>query len=355
MLRIDGSQGEGGGQILRSAVSLSAITGKAIEITNIRSKRPNPGLRPSHLTAIKALVDLFDARAENLKVGAQWVRFEPSGRFEGGKVRLDIGTAGSIPLTLMAVVPAVSLSRNEVELEIAGGTDVKGSPTMDYVRYVVADIFRSIGIKFSVEIEKRGYYPKGGGVVKTAIMSCKSPAASEFLNSRYIEPRITSVCSNLPKHVAERQIASALISLEKHGIKCNNYTASYETALSPGSSILIYCVSDFGGPYIGGDSIGEIGKRAETVGQEAAGRFTESVLAGAAVDPFIADMLVLPLCLSKGVSIFKTARVTGHLRTNLEVAKAVTGCKFGIEPSDKGYLVRIETAGPTPSPLPTTN
>lgn len=342
MLKIDGSQGEGGGQILRTAVSLSAITGKPIEITNIRSKRPNPGLRPSHLTAIKVLAGLFQAKVENLQVGSDWVRFEPSGRFEGGSARVDIGTAGSIPLTLMAVVPAVSLSGNELEIEITGGTDVKASPTIDYVRYVVAEIFRSIGIKFSVDVARRGYYPKGGGVVRATILPCRSPAASEFLNGRYVEPKITSVCSELPKHVAERQIAAALVALEKAGIKCNSYSASYESALSPGTSILVYSVSDFGGPYIGGDSIGERGKRAEEVGQEATGRFTESALAGAAVDPFLADMLVLPLCMAKGRSAYRTARVTEHLRTNLAVASALTGCRYDIKPADSGHLVTIE-------------
>jgi RNA 3'-terminal phosphate cyclase (ATP) len=342
MLRIDGSQGEGGGQILRTSVSLSAITGKPVEITNIRSKRPNPGLRPSHLTAIRILADIFKAKVENLQVGSDRVRFEPSGEFVGGSAKVDIGTAGSIPLTLMAVVPAVSLSGNELELEITGGTDVSGSPTIDYVRYVVADIFRSIGIKFSVEVAKRGYYPKGGGTVKAMIQPCRSPAASEFLNGRYVEPRMTSVCSELPKHVAERQIASALVTLEKAGIKCSRYSASYESALSPGTSILVYSVSDFGGPYIGGDSIGERGKRAEEVGQEAASRFIESAHAGAAVDPFLADMLVLPLCLAKGRSAYRTARATGHLHTNLAVASAVTGCTFDIKPAESGQLVTIE-------------
>lgn len=342
MLQIDGSQGEGGGQILRTTVSLSAITGKPVEITNIRSKRLNPGLRPSHLTAIKVLADLFKAKVENLQVGASWVRFEPSGRFGGGSSKVDIGTAGSIPLTLMAVVPAVSLSGNELEIEITGGTDVKASPTIDYVRYVVAEAFLSVGIKFSVDVAKRGYYPKGGGIVRASIQPCRSPAASEFLNGRYVEPRIASVCSELPKHVAERQIAAALVALEKAGIKCSSYSASYESALSPGTSVLVYSVSDFGGPYVGGDSIGERGKRAEDVGQEAAGRFIESALAGAAVDPFLADMLVLPLCLAKGRSAYRTARVTEHLRTNLAVAGALTGCKYGIKPADNGHLVEIE-------------
>ena len=106
-LRIDGSQGEGGGQILRTVVSLSAITGTPVEVTNIRAKRPNPGLRPQHITGIKIIADVFRANVENLRVGAEWIRFEPSDRFEGGSLRADVGTAGSIPMILMTIVPAV--------------------------------------------------------------------------------------------------------------------------------------------------------------------------------------------------------------------------------------------------------
>jgi RNA 3'-terminal phosphate cyclase (ATP) len=351
-VRIDGSQGEGGGQILRTAISLSAVTGTPVEVTGIRAKRENPGLRPSHLAAVKVVADLFGARVENLQVGAEWVRFSPSaGRFAGGPRRVDIGTAGSISLTLMAAIPAVSLSGNSLEIEITGGTDVRASPTIDYLRYVVSEAYRSAGIKFSLDVLKRGYYPKGVGIVRATIEPCKGPAPAEFLNGRAVAPRITSVCSQLPKHVAERQISSALLSLEKRGIKCTNYAASFETALSPGTSILVYSVSDFGGPFVGGDSIGEVGKRAEQVGQEAAAKYLESTLAGAAVDPFLADMLVLPMCLAKGISRYRTSRVTEHLRTNLQVAsQVVPGCKYDIvaQPPGKGEessMVTIEGDG----------
>jgi len=340
-VRIDGSQGEGGGQILRTAVSLAAITGKPIEVTNIRAKRSNPGLRPQHMTGIKIIADLFRADVENLHVGAEWIRFAPSDKFEGGSVKVDVGTAGSIPMILMAVVPAVSLSNNSVELEITGGTDVRASPTIDYVRHVVTASYRSIGIKFSVDVAKRGYYPKGGGIVKTIIEPCKGPGTMELLTTRNVAPRITSVCGQLPRQVAERQTSSAMITLEKKGIRCSNYSASIETSISPGSSILIYSASDFG-PYVGGDSIGELGKRAETVGTEAAERFLETVLAQAPVDPFLADMLVLPLALAKGRSKYRIARVKEHLRTNLQVASQLIGCKYKIEQQGKTYVVTIE-------------
>jgi RNA 3'-terminal phosphate cyclase (ATP) len=341
-VNIDGSQGEGGGQILRTAISLSAITGKPVQVTNIRAKRPNPGLRPQHMTGIRIIADLFHAKFENLKVGAEWIRFSPSDRFEGGSVKFDIGTAGSIPLILMTVVPAVSLSNNSLQIEVTGGTDVKASPTIDYIKHVVAKSYLSIGIKFLVDVVKRGYYPKGGGLVQSTIEPCKRPGTIELLATRHVEPKIISVCGQLPVHVAKRQISSALIALEKKDIRCSNYTASIETSFSPGSSILVYSVSDFG-LYVGGDSIGELGKRAEAIGTEAAKRFLESTLAHATVDPFLADMLVLPLALSKGRSRYRIARVTQHLLTHLHIASEIVGCKYSIIEQQRGsYIVIIE-------------
>jgi RNA 3'-terminal phosphate cyclase (ATP) len=344
LVKIDGSQGEGGGQILRTAISLSAITGRPIEVSNIRANRTNPGLRPQHMAGIRIIADLFHAKSENLKVGAEWIRFSPSDKFEGGSIKFDIGTAGSIPLILMTVVPAVSLSNNSLQIEVTGGTDVKSSPTIDYIKHIVAKSYLSIGPKFSVDVLKRGYYPKGGGIVQCTIKPCKTPGTIELLATEYLEPKIISVCSQLPIHVAKRQISSALIALEKKDIRCSNYTASIETSISPGSSILVYSASDFG-LYVGGDSIGELGKRAEAVGTEAAMRFLDSTLAQATVDPFLADMLVLPLALSKGRSRYRVARVTQHLLINLHVVSQIVGCKYSIEQQQQqggSYIVMIE-------------
>lgn len=342
LVKIDGSQGEGGGQILRTAISLSAISGKPIEVSNVRTNRANPGLRPQHMVGIRIIADLFHAKSENLKVGADWIRFSPSDKFKGGSLKFDIGTAGSIPLILMTVVPAVSLSNNSLQIEITGGTDVKASPTIDYIKHIVAKSYLSIGPEFSVDVLKRGYYPKGGGVVQCTIKPCKTPGTIELLGTGFLEPKIISVCSQLPAHVAKRQISSALVALEKKDIQCNNYTASIETSVSPGSSILVYSVSDFG-LYIGGDSIGQLGKRAEAVGTEAAMRFLDGMFGQATVDPFLADMLVLPLALSKGRSRYRVARVTQHLLTNLHVVSKIVGCKYRIEQQQGGsYIVMIE-------------
>ena len=342
VLKIDGSYGEGGGQILRSIVSLSAIIGKPIEVINIRAKRQNPGLRRQHLFAIKTVADLFHATVENLVVGSDWIRFIPkSDKFEESKIKINVGTAGSIPLILQTVIPAVSLSGKSLCIEITGGTDVKMSPTIDYLRYIVMQAYLSIGIKFSIEILKRGYYPKGGGIGRSEISPCKTPNTLDLLNIHYVEPKIASVCSQLPKHVSERQISSALLKLEKNGVRCNSYSSSFERSLSPGSSILVHSESDFG-TYIGGDSIGELDKTAERVGEEAADRFLESYLAKVPVDFFLADMLVIPLSLAKGKSRYRIGKLTEHLKTNLQIVSQIVGCRYRIEPVEKSYVIVIE-------------
>jgi RNA 3'-terminal phosphate cyclase (ATP) len=341
-IEVDGSLGEGGGQILRTAVSLSAITCKPVKVTNIRAKRSNPGLRPQHLMAIQILAELFGAKTENLQVGADWISIAPSEKFDGGKCKFDVGTAGSVPMILLTVIPAVALSKNRLEIEITGGTDVRASPTIDYIRYVVMEAYRSIGLKFTLEVVKRGYYPKGGGIVRAEVEPCRQPEILDLARTLNFEPRIASVCCQLPKHVAERQITSALLLLEKKGLRCRNYTASLETAISPGSSVIVYSSSDFG-PYVGGDSIGELGRRAESVGTQAAERYLESALLGAPIDPFLADMMVLPLAIAGGRSRYRVARVTSHLETNIQVARQIVGCKHKITPEQDGtFIVEIE-------------
>ena len=155
-LKIDGSYGEGGGQILRSAVTLSCITKTPIQIENIRTNRRVPGLRPQHLTAIKLLGKICNAQVQGLDVGSKTIKFFPN-NLEDYTLTEDIGTAGSISLILQALIPAVSISKKSLELSITGGTDVPWSPTSNYTKYVLCEAYSRMGIDFSAEITKRGY------------------------------------------------------------------------------------------------------------------------------------------------------------------------------------------------------
>jgi len=339
-IKIDGGFGEGGGQILRTSIALSAITKKPVEVSNIRAKRDNPGLRPQHLTAIKAVASLCEANVENLNVGSSMIRFSPK-EMQGGSMKMDVGTAGSITMILQAIIPAVSLANKGADVELIGGTDNRWSPTFDYLRYVVRPAYKILGINFDVNVLKRGYYPAGGGIVKASIEPCSKLNALDMVSAPTVEPKMISVCSSLPKHVAERQIASALSRLQKENVKCNSYSASLEQSHSPGSSILIYSTSDYG-PFIGGDSIGERGKRAEEVGAEAADKFLDAYLSNAPIDPHLADMLVLPLSLAEGRSKFVVNKASQHLSTNLYIASKIVNCSYAISRYDSNYIVTVE-------------
>ncbi len=343
LIRIDGSYGEGGGQILRTSVALSAITGKPIEVFNIRAKRDNPGLRPQHMVAIKTVASLCNAEVENLSVGSSMVRFLPK-EMHGGSMKMDIGTAGSITMVLQAVIPAVSIAQKSAEIELVGGTDVRWSPTLDYMRYVVQPMYRMLGMNFELDAKRRGYYPSGGGLVRARIEPCSKLQNLEMVGAPRIEPRIVSVCAMLPKHVAERQVAAALSRLEKEGVKCGSYSASLEQSYSPGSSILVYAVSEYG-PFIGGDSIGERGRPAEQVGAEAAEKFLQPYLSSAPVDPYLADMLALPLSLAGGTSRFVVSRVSQHLSTNLYITGRFVGCRYEISEYNGNHLVTVHGVG----------
>ena len=338
--RIDGSYGEGGGQILRTSVTLATIMKKAVEIVNIRAKRSNPGLRPQHVNAIKAMASLCNAYVENVYVGSNMIKFIPKD-MQSNSIKIDVGTAGSVTMILQTIIPAASLSGRRVEVVLRGGTDVRWSTTLDYLRFVVRPAFSMLGIDFNIDVQRRGYYPVGGGIIKATIEPCTKLNTLDMIKAPKVEPTMVSVCSSLPAHVAQRQIASTLAKLQKVNVACKSYSASVEQSSSPGSSILVYSVSNFG-PFIGGDAIGQRGKRAEDVGIEAAEKFLTAYNSNAPIDEYLADMLVLPLCLAEGKSRFIVNKASQHLNTNLYVTSKIVGCKYGISKVDDNYIVNIE-------------
>lgn len=346
MLKINGSFGEGGGQILRSSISLSVLLQKPVEIYNIRSNRPKSGLRAQHIHTIKILANIFNAKVENLILGSQFLRFIPNANekyfdhsFQTNKI--DIGTAGSISLVLQALIPSIALSKKFVDIQIIGGTDVKMSPTIDYLRYVVSEAYKIIGINFNIDVLRRGYYPKGRGIVNATIFPYKKLDLIDLVDNKRIDPKIIGICSNLPSYVLDHQISSAILSLEKNELNCNSYVASIENAISPGSSILVYSNSNFGS-YIGGDSIGEINKSAEDIGKEAAAKFLKNYNKRVCVDQHLADMLVIPASLANGRSRYLIGEITEHLRTNLYIVSKIVGCKYSIISHGENYIVNIE-------------
>jgi RNA 3'-terminal phosphate cyclase (ATP) len=351
LLTIDGSTGEGGGQVLRSAITISSIIKKPVKIIKIRTKRNNPGLRQQHLTAIKLLSRVFNFNIENAVLGAEWISISFNEENENniktnqeGLLKIDIGTAGSIPLLLQTLIPTIAISKKDILIQLVGGTDVKYSPTIDYVKYVIKEVYGKIGIFFDIDIIKRGFYPQGNGIININIQKSNTLKPIDFCNFKEINPTIQSIVGKLSKNVNDRQINSALSNLEKNGIKCERYRSSIENSSSPGSSILIYGISE-SGIYLGADSIGEKNIKAETIGYNAAQKYIEEFKFQSCIDTHLADMLVLPLSFVKEKSRYKIAKISEHLITNLEIIKKINNMEYKIDKTlenNGGYIVTIK-------------
>ena len=325
MIVIDGSYGEGGGQILRTAVALSVITGKAVRITRIRANRSNPGLRPQHLYGIMALKELSGARVRGARVGSTELEFFP-GRTGPRHISVPIKTAGSITLVLQALLPAMAFTGGS--FEITGGTDVPWSPPVDYLKHVTLFALRRMGVNVEIEVRRRGHYPKGGGLVVGRVEPWEERRPLIALEWERIKRfKGVSHATNLPAHVAERQAKAAEERLRELYDVPVQIETEVSRSLGPGSGIAVWAETDM--LRLGGDALGKRGKPAEVVGREAADELLEALTTRAAVDRFLGDQLIPFLAFTGGK--IGVAEITSHLVTNVWVVERFLGRVFEIE------------------------
>ncbi len=345
MIQVDGSFGEGGGQLLRYSVALAALMGEDIKVYNIRAKRSNPGLRPQHLTAIKFIAQLVNADVEGLEIGSTKIVFRPRTLPKPGTYRIDIGTAGSISLLLQAVMPVILAARGRVDLEIIGGTSVKWSPPIPYIQNVLLPVLSRFGVKAEIKLVRRGFYPEGGGLVR--VRTQHSYPLSRITIGSYANIREISGISyvgNLPCHIAERQAKSATLELEKSGFRVKNIKVDCRTpAFSRGSGIVLWAITDQG--IAGGDSLGERGKPAEKVGREAARRLIDTLKRGVSIDPHASDNLVIYMALAKGDSMIHTVELTSHAITALKLCEKIIGAEFNYKIDRDRAIIRARGIG----------
>lgn len=331
-LKIDGSFGEGGGQIIRSAITLSAITKKPIRLENIRKNRKKDGLRPQHLTAIKLLGNICNAEIKGNEIGSTFVEFIPH-EIEDRILEENVGTAGSISLIMQVLIPAVSFCKKKLDLSITGGTDVAWSPTADYTKQVLTEAYSRMGINFSMEIKKRGYYPKGNGLIDLDISPCKKLQPINLKKRNTKEVKLFCSYSKISKEVIDDRIQSIYKKIEEKKFQIKT-TVTNENALDAGSSLLIMSSDD--DSIIGIDSLFD--KKIQGFKPEIHEEFINSKFS---VDEHLSDMLVLPASLTNEMSIFQVKKISSHLETNLYVTSKMTGCKYGIGKIDDGYEIRI--------------
>lgn len=327
-LTIDGRYGEGGGQILRTALTLSAIYKVPVHIDHIRGNRRKPGLRPQHLIAVNALATITGAKVEGAKVDSCEILFEP-GEIMGGNYCFDIGTAGSTGLVIQTVIPVLLLGKIPSQIQITGGTHVPWSPSFHYLNAVFLPALKKMGGEVSLEIDKWGWYPKGGGRVRALVKNTQGLKAIHLSNrGKLLNLHILSAVSNLPLTIAERQRDQALKRIEYLGLRPN---ISIESAPSPGQGTVLFLAAQFEGSIGGFTSLGERGKRAEKVADDACNEFIKFMDSKGVIDIHLADQLVLYMALARGRSTLITERITEHLLTNMWVIEQFFPLKLDVE------------------------
>lgn len=344
MLEIDGSEGEGGGAMVRVSIALSAVTGKEIKITNIRANRSNPGLRAQHLTGIGAVAQLCNAEVKGAEIHSKEIEFKPS-EIQARKINVDVGTAGSITLVLQALMVPAVFAEDVVKVKITGGTDVKWSPPIDYLRSVTLPILQRFGYEGRIELEERGYYPKGGGKVTAEFNPSELTEINLTERGKILSAGGTSHAhKNLEKaRVARRQTRSArpllYNRLSNLGVDSDIIIKQeYCETPSYGSGLILWVKTE--NSVIGSDSLGEKGRTAERVGQDAVNGLLKELDSGAPLDRWMGDQIVPYLALAGGS--VRVSEITKHARTNVMLAK-----KFGFDVRIKNNLIRAARKQPS--------
>ena len=367
MIKLDGSHGEGGGQIVRTALALSTITGLPFEVENIRKGRCDPGLKSQHLYCARALQELSGAKAEGAELGSTRIVFYP-GKMKARTLAVDVGTAGSITLLLQSLLLPMIFGSGKTRLKLTGGTDVSWSQPYDYFKEVLLPQLAKYCERIDAKLEKRGYYPKGGGKIELVIVPkyklTDFAAFSEFWNflkenapkinlaergNLAVVRGVSHASADLQKaEVAERQASSAKRALASLGCPVR-IDVSYSDTLSTGSGICLWAAFenehseiDTANPAIlGSDSLGAKSKRAEDVGREAAEGLIKEIESGAPVDRYLADQLIPLMALSGGR--IKASEITNHCITNIHVVEAFLGRVFEVD--ENGKIIKTITLG----------
>lgn len=314
MVTIDGRTG--GGQLLRTALTLSAVTGTAFELEHVRAERPSPGLKPQHLAAIRTLSALCDAEVEGATPDAETLTFEPD-RLEAASQTVDIGTAGSIALLFDAVLPLATAVAEPFELTAIGGTDVKWAPSIEYLRRVKLPLLGWAGLDGEVDLERSGFYPTGGGrasltvrpsTVRTLCLVDRGPLERVQVFSKASDDLADA-------EVAERQASRAHERLHESSLHADVESVDYVDAASAGSVLLLRAIYEEA--IAGFDALGERGKPSEAVADEAVDRFLAFEDGAGAVDVHMGDQLVVFLALAGGE--VHAPRATDHVRSSVDL------------------------------------
>lgn len=351
MIDIDGSRGEGGGQVLRTSLALAAITGQAVRLTNIRAGRRNPGLAPQHLTAVRAMARVCAAEVRGGALRSTQIEFHPQAPVRAGDYTFDVteaardGSAGAVTLILQALLLPLALAKGDSRLTLRGGTHVPFSPPFHYLAEVFAPMVARMGVRAKMRVEQWGFYPAGGGEVSAEIHGRQGALAAQNWLERGALKRVwgLAVAAALPAHIAQRMAGRARNVLGEAGLSAE-VTPRRERAASPGAVTLLF--SEYENAVSGFSALGEKGKPSEQVATEAALDLVAQHRSGHALDMHLADQVLLPLALAEGTSRFTTCRITQHLLTNAEIIQHFVPARIGVEGEEGAAGIVSVTGAP---------
>ena len=340
LLTIDGTQGEGGGQVLRTSLALSAITGRPIEIDGVRGGRAKPGLKRQHLTGLLAAAEICGAEVTGAELNSQHVTFAP-GLIRAGDYRFAIGTAGATALVVQTVLPILAHADGDSTVSVTGGTHAISAPTADYLREVFLPLWREMGLHAELDIVRYGFFPAGGGEVVLRVspwtarkaLSLTKRGAAQAMGVRVLH-------ANLPDNIARREIKA----LQRHlGVEDSRAEIVYVEAHGPGNTMIV----TLAGEHVTAQFTehGRHGQKAETLAKRLADEVRNHLVSEAPVDEHLADQLLLPMALGAG-GTFVCSELSLHTRTNMDVIRAFGVAEFHVEQeARKRWRVEVEPRG----------
>jgi RNA 3'-terminal phosphate cyclase (ATP) len=337
-LFIDGSMGEGGGQVLRTSLSLAALLRRPLETRNLRANRRKPGLRPQHLAAVRALAEITGAEVSGAVENSTALTFIPR-TLKAGNYRFSIPTAGSLTLLAAAILPPLLYAPGPSTVVLEGGTHVPFSPVFHYLREVFLPFLRRMGGGADAELERWGWYPEGGGSCTMRITPCR-----ECLQALRVPERgelrsldLVLGLAGLPLHIIDREEKWLKRCLGEKGYA---FSRQFEPASSPGQGNMLFLKAEFGESLAGFSALGRKGRPAEKVADELCRQWLQFAGRKGSVDKHLADQILLYTALADGESILVPEEITSHLATNIEVVRLFLPAEITVDAGTRTVKVR---------------
>ena len=344
MIELDGAYGEGGGQLVRTAVALASVTGTPVRIFNVRAGRAKPGLAPQHLAAVRAVGELCGARTEGLAIGSERLTFVP-GALRGGAFRFDVGTAGSATLVLQAILPALLAAPAGSSISVVGGTDVRQAPPADYLTNVLLQLLARMGARVAARVLRRGYFPRGGGEIALDVEPGPLRPLDFDTPGLLVEVAGLAHVAHLPDHIAARMRAAALAALGPLASRAHLATSvvASDAAIGQGGAIVAWARTQ--SSILGAGRVAERGVRAEALGDAVGRALAEDLASGVALDAHAADQILVYLALAGGAASFTTRALSRHALTAMWLIEQLLPVRFSHSQEASRVHARLVPAG----------